>query len=170
MADAISGQVDWRWLVGAGAGLAVLLIGLVIRFARRPARQVPRPPEAPEDRMIRHYRAEFPVLSETLAALQREGRMVELRQRGDARAALKLLELGVPSEPVSRGSGKQVRRKPAAGLLLERVPAAVPGSPDRRRAAALTILRAAYMDDQLRSCLPPELVAEMDRFLDSLTG
>lgn len=106
------------------------------------------------------YRKRNPCFFKVLSAVRDQGLVEQLKERGDVRAALKLL--------ATRDAERRSREKDRRSSLLD-----LPGQPEharRQEAAVLTILRAVYMDEVLCHALPAEVVGEVDRYLDSLTA
>ncbi len=106
------------------------------------------------------YRKRNPCFFKVLSAVQEQGLVEQLKERGDVRAALRLL--------ATRDAERRSREKDRRSTLFD-----LPGQPEQARrqdAAVMTILRAVYMDEVLCHALPSEVVGEVDRYLDSLTA
>ncbi|MEJ2077659.1 MAG: hypothetical protein P8020_20205 [Acidobacteriota bacterium] len=104
-------------------------------------------------------RQQNPCLFKVVMAVSEQGLADQLRERGDVRAALKLL--------ATRDAERRARQKDRRSSMLD-----LPGqqADNRRDAAVMTILRAVYMDEVLCRALPSDVVGEVDSYLDSLTA
>lgn len=105
------------------------------------------------------YRNQNPCFFKVVMAVSEQGLVDQLKERGDVRAALKLL--------ATRDAERRSRQKDRRSSMLD-----LPGQQgdNRREAAVMTILRAVYMDEVICHALPSDVVGEVDRYLDSLTA
>lgn len=147
----LSGDQGVLILIVFAAVLLALIAWLLLR-RRRPRAELGIDLDA--------YRKQNPCFFKVITAVREQGLVDQLKERGDVRAALKLL--------ATRDAERRSRQKDRRSSLLD-----LPGQPAKTRhqdAAVMTILRAVYMDEVLCHALPSEVVGEVDRYLDSLTA
>lgn len=141
-------------LIIGGAILLVVALTIWLRYRRR--KRVSLKVLGVD---LESFRSKNPCFHSVMKAVQERGLEDVLGRRGDVRAAFKLLG---EQSLLEQARKKKDRR---ASLLDVPVPT------DRRiDAAIMTVLRAVYMDEGTRRALTAEALAEMDQFLDSLTG
>lgn len=110
------------------------------------------------------YRDSHPSFYRILSSLKGGDELSQLLERGDVRAAVRLLETRRPAQ-----RKQEARRSKERGMLD--LGTSDDSSADRTvQAAMLTIIRAVYLDDDLRRSLPEGADSELDRLLESLTG
>lgn len=110
------------------------------------------------------YRDSHPSFYRILSSLRGGDELNQLLERGDVRAAFGLLETRRPAQ------GQQASRRGNQRGMLD-LGTTDDSSVDRTvQAAMLTIIRAVYLDDNLRRSLPEGAHSELDRLLESLTG
>jgi hypothetical protein len=105
---------------------------------------------------LKSFREANPCFYKVMTSVLKAGKSSDLTSRGDVRAALRLLQ-------------EKTRRKKnldRSSPLLQKDGSAK----GREKAATMTILRAVYMDESLCRALPSNVVEDIDRYLDSLTG
>jgi hypothetical protein len=138
-------------LIVVGAVVLALVAWLLLRGRRRP--------KADLGIDLDTYRNQNPCFFKVVQAVSDQGLVDQLKERGDVRAALKLL--------ATRDAERRSRQKDRRSSMLD-----LPGQQEdnRREAAVMTILRAVYMDEVICHALPSDVVGEVDRYLDSLTA
>lgn len=146
--------------------VAILLIFaavLALVFSRRKRRKVTAATSV--EATFAAYRESHPSFYRILSSLKGGKELNQLLERGDVRAAVRLLETRRASQVDKEGSRGNERG------LLDLNARGGDVSLDRTvQAAMLTIIRAVYLDEDLRQSLPKGADSELDRLLESLTG
>jgi LPXTG-motif cell wall-anchored protein len=150
LVERLGGDQATLILIVVAAVLLALVAWLLLRRRR------PRTADLGID--LDDYRQQNPCFFKAIRAVSEQGLVDQLKERGDVRAALKLL--------ATRDAERRSRKKDRRSSMLD-----LPGKIDNRQdAAVMTILRAIYMDEVLCHALPNEVLGEVDRYLDSLTA
>jgi len=151
------GQTNQILLLALVVSVLVLVVAIVVIVRRRKSSTVRELGIS-----LKGFRERNPCFYRVMTAVVKAGKTSELTQRGDVRAALRLLQ---------DQAGKRGKRpkKPERTASLLSTPTGHSGK-DRQQAATMTILRAVYMDETLCRALPNSVIKDIDRYLDSLTG
>ena len=151
---------QWRWdqlrpeqiillvLVLSVLIISVAVLLIVLRRKSRSMREL--------GISLKGFREANPCFYQVMTAVLKAGKSSDLTSRGDVRAALRLLQ----------ERSKRVKKLDRSSPFLPKDGSAK----GREQAATMTILRAVYMDELLCQALPSNVVENIDRYLDSLTG
>ncbi len=142
-------------LIAVVAGAVLLVVAMLIVLSRRKSSAVRELGIS-----LKGFRERNPCFYRVMTAVLKAGKSSELTQRGDVRAALRLLQ------DQARKRGKRPKKPERTASLL----ATGQSGKDRQEAATMTILRAVYMDETLCRSLPNSVIKDIDRYLDTLTG